>query len=119
MGYTTEFEGSFSLDKPLTPQQIAEFKLFTTKSHSTRDGYPSFYCQWVPSKDGTEIVWNGGEKFYEYIPWLKYIITKFIEPWGYKLNGEVEWQGEEPGDFGKILVQDNNVLTKKGKRVYE
>lgn len=99
-------------------------------------GQPGLWCQWVPGNQYDEpfheimlldveknqfstIVWNQTEKFYNYVPWLKYLIDNFLIPWGYVLNGEVEWQGEDSGDFGKIIVVDNVVKTKKGKRFYE
>src|SRR5262249_21771947 len=54
---------------------------------------PGLWCQWQPSEDGQRIEWDGGEKVYDYVPWLEYLIAKFIAPWGYVLNGEVEWGG--------------------------
>lgn len=72
-------------------------------------GQPSLWCQWRPSAEGTRIVWDGGEKFYEYIPWLKYLIGHFLNPWGYTLNGQVTWEGEEAADKGVIDVVDNIV----------
>jgi hypothetical protein len=72
---------------------------------------PSLWLQWVPNEDGTSIVWDGGEKFYHYIDWLYYLIEKVLNPNGYKLNGEVMWQGEETGDVGKIIVKDNAIST--------
>lgn len=82
-------------------------------------GQPGLWCQWIPSPDGSEIVWDGGEKFYEYEGWLAYIIEHFLEPWGYKLNGEVKWQGEDPDDMGKLIVRDNHVSTQNGRVVYD
>jgi hypothetical protein len=84
---------------------------------------PGLWCQWV-IEDGTDegtqvLVWDGGEKFYEYIPWLKYYIKKFFEPWGVKLNGEIIWEGEESEDKGKIVVVDNVVTILVGKVVYQ
>jgi hypothetical protein len=72
-------------------------------------GQPGLWCQWTASKDGTAIVWDGGEKFYSYIEWLEYLIEHFLGPWGYVLNGRVDWQGEEDADRGTILVRDNKV----------
>lgn len=167
MGYTTEFDGAFKLDRPLTPERKAYLNAFSRTRRMKRNatlaaklpdpireavnrfigvhacyfvggtgpcgqdhdksvidynspplGQPGLWCQWVPNDDGTEITWDGGEKFYRYIEWLKYIIESFIEPWGYTLNGEVTWQGEEPDDFGRILVKDNSILTQKGHRTY-
>ena len=70
---------------------------------------PGLWCQWVPNEDGTKIEWDGGEKFYHYVEWLQYLVSNFIGPWGYKLNGVVRWEGEDPDDVGTIVV-DNNVV---------
>ena len=70
---------------------------------------PGLWCQWVPSEDGSAIVWDEGEKFYNYVEWLRYLIEHFLAPWGYKLNGSVEWRGEEDDDRGRIVVKDNIV----------
>ena len=70
---------------------------------------PGLWCQWIPNEDGTEIVWDGGEKFYEYVAWLEYIIKNFLEPEGYVLNGEVYFQGEYSNDNGVIVVTYNKV----------
>jgi hypothetical protein len=175
MGYTTEFSGSFKLDKPLTEAQVAYLNEFSATRRMKRDvakmqGYkdpireavglplgregefyvgagdnnrenqplsneppgdrcfgqhesedivnynsppdtqPGLWCQWEPTKDGTGIIWNGGEKFYYYIPWLQYLIANFLAPWGYVLNGEVEWQGENDDDSGVIVVKNNIVI---------
>lgn len=79
-------------------------------------GQPGLWCQWVPSDSRASIEWNGGEKFYDYVEWLEYLIAHFLQPWGYTLNGEVEWQGEDSADFGKIVVTNNAVQTKKWRR---
>lgn len=70
---------------------------------------PGLWCQWTPNDDGTAIVWDGGEKFYDYVEWIEYIIRNFLKPWGIVANGDVEWQGEEPADRGRIQVRDNVV----------
>lgn len=70
---------------------------------------PSLWCQWV-IKDN-KLCHNGVEKFYEYIPWLEYLIKHFFAPEGYKLNGEISWQGENSFDKGKISVKDNIIET--------
>lgn len=81
-------------------------------------GQPGLWCQWIPTIDRKGIQWDGVEKFYEYESWLAYIIEHFLEPWGYKLNGEVEWQGEEHSDMGLIVVKNNMVSSRGGQRVY-
>lgn len=79
---------------------------------------PGLWCQWIPTDDGSELVWDGGEKFYNYVEWLQYLIDKILAPRGYSLNGECEWFGEDSGDFGKIVVENNIVRVKIGRRVY-
>ena len=78
---------------------------------------PGLWCQWVPTEDGTGIEWNGAEKFYAYVEWLEYIVEHFLKPWGYKLSGEVEWQGEDAADTGFIVAEKNEVWTEEVKRV--
>jgi hypothetical protein len=189
MGYTTDFEGHFTLDKPLTPEQAAYLHAFCETRRMIRDvavlekaapvafkgrrypgsdaeplpegatdrslreavglplgpegayhigsgysgqdhdasildynvppkGQPGLWCQWVPTKDGKGIGWDGGEKFYNYIEWLVYLIEHFLQPWGYVLSGQVIWQGEDRSDVGKIKVVDNVVSSHEGRVVY-
>lgn len=154
MGYTTDFEGSFELNKPLTVKDKAYLEKFSETRRMARnvnpkygiegefyvDGsgfsgqgheeniinynnppktQPGLWCQWVPNKEGTAIEWNGAEKFYAYTEWIIYLIEKILRPRKYILNGEVKWQGEEASDFGKIIIKNNVVSIKEGKRHYE
>lgn len=80
---------------------------------------PSLWLQWVPTEDGMGIEWDGGEKFYNYVEWLEYLIEKILEPRGYVLNGEVYWYGEDREDNGIIKVKDNQVNTYLGQIKYE
>jgi len=70
---------------------------------------PSLWCQWRPTKDKMGIEWDKEEKFSEYIPWIKYIISKVLAPRGYVLNGVVDYEGEEFGDHGEINIVNNVV----------
>lgn len=79
---------------------------------------PGLWCQWVPNEDGTAIVWDGGEKFYYYVEWIEYIIENFLKPWGYSISGEVEWQGEEREDIGKIQISNNSVNVLHGSIIF-
>jgi hypothetical protein len=177
MGYTTDFSGQFTLDKPLAANHLAYLQKFAETRRMKRDetitagrpdpfreavglpvgiegeffvaaggdaaqegmfgGYeeksplgildsnrpaktqPGLWCQWVPTSDGTAIEWDGGEKFYDYVEWLEYLIANFLKPWGYVLNGSVEWSGEDRGDVGVIEITNNEVNVKQGHIVYE
>ena len=79
-------------------------------------GQPGLWCQWVPTEDGEAIEWDGGEKFYDYVGWLRYIIANFLQPWGLTLNGRVTWEGEDRSDVGTIVVKDNEVSTIEGTK---
>lgn len=70
---------------------------------------PGLWCQWTPNAQGDAIVWDGGEKFYDYTEWLVYLIRTFLQPWGYSLTGAVGWAGEEADDRGTIYVKNNKV----------
>lgn len=78
-------------------------------------GQPGLWCQWEVTE--TELRWNGGEKFYSYVDWLKYLIQHFFKPWGRVLNGEIEWYGEDCTDTGIIEVKNNEVASYAMKRV--
>ena len=77
---------------------------------------PGLWCQWMIDDDGN-LVWDGGEKFYEYGEWLTYLIENFLAPSGYVCNGEIEFQGEDMNDFGTIYVKDNVVTVEYGMRI--
>lgn len=166
MGYTTDFYGSVTFNKPITE----ELKNYINKFGETRrmkrdvekikktfpdwekncfngnlgvDGeyfvggngfmgqdrddsivnynyppetQPGLWCQWMIDDDGN-LVWDGGEKFYEYGEWLTYLIDNFFAPSGYVCNGEIEFQGEDMNDFGTIHVKDNVVTVEYGMRI--
>lgn len=74
--------------------------------------HPGLWCQWVI--EGNELVWDGGEKFYNYVEWLHYLIDHFFDPLGYVLNGDITWQGEDSDDCGTIHVFNNFVEVEYG-----
>lgn len=115
MGYTTEFDGEFKIEPKLDLDTLNELKDLADADHRDDTDKPGYYCQWVPTDDGTALQWDNGEKFYAYIEWLRYIIDKILAPKGYRVNGSVLWQGEEIGDVGRITVADNAVKSQKLK----
>jgi len=155
MGYTTDFEGDVTVEPPLNAAEIQYLDRFAETRRMDRDhgpyyvegsgdfgqggdpdirnfntppdDQPGLWCQWVPTPDGTAIVWDGGEKFYHAEAWMKYIIQHFLQPkahaskvddeqfaeftFDHILNGEIYAQGEEANDTWKLIVRDNEVLT--------
>ena len=119
MGYTTEFRGSFKITPPLSEYDRDRI----IKEAETRHGdnfkedpkYPGFWLHWVPNKEGTALGWDGGEKFYNYIGWLKFLINAYFEPGNYKLDGTVKWIGEDKFEDLGIITVKNNIVTVKGR----
>ena len=166
MGYTTDFYGSVTFNKPITEELKNYINKFGETRRMKRDvekikktfpdwekncfngnlgvngeyfvggnGFmgqdrddsivnynyppetqPGLWCQWMIDDDGN-LVWDGGEKFYEYGEWLTYLIDNFLAPSGYVCNGEIEFQGEDMNDFGTIHVKDNVVTVEYGMRI--
>lgn len=73
------------------------------------NGQPGLWCQWTPTNDGAALEWDGGEKFYDYVEWLEYLVAHFLKPWGYAIEGAVQWQGEESDDRGVIYARGDQV----------
>lgn len=88
--------------------------------HTLAKGYtcPGYWCNWYINEETGVVEWDEGEKFYNYIEWLKFLIDNFFEPAGYKLNGEIFWEGEEREDTGVIVVKDNLVYSYNNSIVY-
>jgi hypothetical protein len=71
------------------------------------ESQPGLWCNWMV--EGTELEWDGGEKFYYYVEWLNYLVHHCFNPWGVKLNGKIMFRGEEMIDVGVIRVVNNNI----------
>ena len=154
MGYTTDFYGSFELDRPLDDDTYKLLKGLSRTRRMKRQGLdakygtegefyynedstdmgqerdesivnfneppstqPDLWCSWEPTEERTKIVWNEMEKFYEYVPWIVYLVDRILKPRGYVLDGTVEWQGEDSDDFGEIVIEENHVYIRNGERV--
>ncbi len=71
---------------------------------------PGLWLQWII--EDNSLFWDSGEKFYNYVPWLDYLVEKIFKPNGVIVSGTVEWRGEEWSDNGEIIVTDNVITTK-------
>lgn len=118
MGTTTKFTGRLQFNKEVSRKHEAEFLRFVEQcseqklDHSVWEPTPNNYCQWRLSFDENHsyLGWVGGEKFYDYVEWLEYLIKHFFGPKGYVLNGKLSWKEEgENGDSGVIKVTENMV----------
>jgi hypothetical protein len=85
---------------------------------------PGLWLQWIanPSEDDDtkmSIVWDGNEKFYDYVEWMKYIVSKIIAPRGGMANGYIECCGDDCLEIMVIEVEDNYVREQNGCITYE
>ena len=106
MGFTTVFFGSVEIAPPLSRTEVAYLRRFagTRRMASTlgpyhvdrpgdpgqdtgsvvldanrpAEGQPGLWCQWIPGEDGSKLLWDGGEKFYEPVDWMRYLIEHFL-----------------------------------------
>lgn len=100
-------------------------------SNCPPDGQPGLWCHWMPSPEGDEIEWDGGEKFYDSEEWMRYIIDHFLKPdcaarialpflqANHICNGEIEAQGEDSSDSWLLIVKDNVVSSERLVKVRE
>lgn len=113
MGYTTSFEGKVDFSRPLAVPEFNQLKELANYDQALYNKYspehPDSYNQWEPSEDGMSLRWNGGEKFYDYVDWLEWLVKNYFKPRSIELNGTFRYQGEEIGDVGRIEVKDSSV----------
>lgn len=115
MGYSRDFTGSFSFSRPLTVKE-KEYLIKLSRTRQNIKNKPGYWVHWIPNEDGTELKWDGGEKFYKYVEWLEYLIKNYFSKRGVELNGIVEWRGEDLDDTGEIKVVNNVIEVNKNPR---
>ncbi|GEM_PF-1986195 len=124
MGYTTTFAGSLTIDRKLDTAIIAEIEQIriTSRRGEKQANQPQgSYCGWMIEGDQKHLIWDGGEKFYEAIEWLEYLIKYILK--GHIVNGELMAIGEEyENDTYRIQVTKNTVkkipLSPKEAKLY-
>lgn len=115
MGYQTNFSGSIVIEPPLTAKEVSDLNSFSYQPHDPNE-FPGHYCQWIATNDGTQIEWDGGEKFYDALEWMQYIVEHFVLPGHHEANGEIFADGEETDDIWWIVVE-NNVVTRDEAKI--
>ena len=166
MGYTTDFDGAVAVVPALNEQEISFLRDFAGSRRMDRTegplyaqpgndfgqtttpgvrsgnnppaGQPGLWCQWVPTEDGGELEWDGGEKFYNSAEWMKYLIENLLAPSArpyvdahmdedprlaaftcdHHVTGTIYAQGEEPDDRWALVVVDNAVAVMAAEFTY-
>lgn len=112
MGFSTDFVGHIDIDPPLNDDEIEYLTAFAESRRFRReggpydvpgnpiaermddgphgedynvpgDGQPNLWCDWQVCWDGCCLAWNGTEKSYSMISWLRYLIDHFLAPGGH------------------------------------
>ena len=108
MGYTTDFLGHIDIQPALNEHETSYLAAFGHTRHYDRPsgpydvqgnpfaddrggvdtetynllgpGKPQLYCQWQVCWEGCCLSFDGNEKFYRPVPWLRYLIDHFLVP---------------------------------------
>jgi hypothetical protein len=123
MGYSTIYLRPFYFDRPIEPEHAKILNEFSETEHEDESGNPggegkppTYYCQWIVTEDYQRLEWDKNEKFYYGKEWLVYLVEHFIEPWGYKLNGESPWYIDD-FQYAGILTVSDNVITEDSQDI--
>lgn len=108
MGYTTKFSGEIALSKPLSFAQAKTLLEFNEDPDCIPQPHPNSYMQWVPTESLQAIVWDQGEKFYDYTEWLRWLV-RWLHDQGIACSGTLYWSGESSNDTGVLTVADGVV----------
>ncbi|BDH56908.1 hypothetical protein MTP03_18470 [Tsukamurella sp. PLM1] len=109
MGYDATFEGEFKVVPLLSAAERKRLAAFSKERHED-PSMPGYWCNWVPNKQGTALVWNGSEKFYRSAAWLRYLIKEFLAPAGHRVSGNVTATGQD-GAVSTIVAIGHDVHT--------
>ncbi len=97
-------EENHGQDLPRRDQSVIDHNQEPREQHG-------LWCPFEINDEGNLEIQCG--KSYAYREWLGYVIEKFLKPWGYTLNGQVRYRGEEIDDMG-VLTIINNKLNDRG-----
>ena len=155
MGYTTDFLGHVDITPALNEAEVSYLEAFRRSRRHHRpggpyevpgnpyaeeelasdveaynrpaQGQPQLWCQWQPCWSGCCLSFDGGEKFYEPVRWMRYLIDHFLRPgaeasrsglrcfeefsFDHHLEGVVVGCRRDNKQLFAIRVHDNEVTT--------
>jgi hypothetical protein len=88
--YLTAFGHSRRFDRPDGPYAVPGNPMAVLENeretvdvdtyNRVAPGQPQLWCQWVPCLDGCCLSFDGNEKFYQPVAWMRYLINHFLKP---------------------------------------
>jgi len=122
MGYAVYYSGEVEVTPSLTEDDARTIRafvnleptdetrpLFAAIAESSEPDLPGYGSLLTVSEERDAILPEEGESRHGVRMWLKLLIEHFLGPRGYVLNGEVEWDGEDLEDRGRLFIKDNEL----------
>jgi len=103
-------EGAYFVGLSFDELKVADWRPLVANQNKPPQGQPLLWCFWKLEEDGITLRYADPrfELYYCYA-WLQYLIEHFFHPWGYTLNGEITWQGDDAEDRGTIRVKNGQL----------
>ena len=81
------------------------------RRHNDELNYPGIWLQWKIIEDNNQffLEWDGGEKFYNSVEWLSWIIDNIFKINNITINGKIYLFENHSENTGVIYVKNNNV----------
>ncbi len=104
------YRAKIYLDKPLSEEH--DQVLDDTFGYEDReDNWPAGPMNWVYTDKGA-FIWTAPHEFENAVPWLIFLISKYLKPWGYTARGSIEVDDLLGVNSGIIRVS-NNIVTRQ------
>jgi len=122
-------EGPYAVPgNPMAARDVEREAVDVDTYNTIAPGQPRLYCQWVPCLDGCCLAFDGHEKFYAPVDWMRYLIQHFLKPgakasrsglpafehftFDHQLDGMVVGCRRDTKELFAIQVRDNRVTKK-------
>lgn len=100
-------EGAYFVDLDFDHERLLEPMVLNI--NKPPHGQPSLWCAWRFDLGGASLSYSDSYNLYRCYVWLQYLLEHFLLPWGYRVHGEIYWQGAEAADHGKITAHGNTL----------
>ena len=113
MGYSVYYTGEITISPELDADRATLLEDALRTHTLERIGISAddrrdlcFGCDWEYSEGCLSIE---GESRDGQEGWLRLLVARFFQPNGYRLSGEVSWDGDQSGDTGVIYVEEDRI----------
>ena len=92
---------------------VKQFSINPNFGYNPNQPKGSNWCRW--KIEGNQLLWDGREKFYNYVEWLEYINKNIFSKWDITFTDqtEIKWSGEDVEDCGVIYIEDGWIYDKR------